>query len=141
MVLEISGLASRDDVYSRRDDLASTVEMAGLIDNLNITTDKKVEPCDAVKSLGLIIIDSKLRFRQHVNSVISKCYLALKNLYQSPGSYIQLNGGHYPEQRSVASYTSVTNRVSRTASPISPTTLSPATACGECASKKAAEKA
>nr|CAH7740110.1 unnamed protein product [Callosobruchus chinensis] len=33
------------------------------------------------------------------------------------------------EQRSVASYTSVTNRVSRIASPISPTTLSPATAC------------
>nr|CAH7766697.1 unnamed protein product [Callosobruchus chinensis] len=35
----------------------------------------------------------------------------------------------FSEQRSVASYTSVTNRVSRLASPISPTTLSPATAC------------
>nr|CAH7753243.1 unnamed protein product [Callosobruchus chinensis] len=35
----------------------------------------------------------------------------------------------FSEQRSVASYTSVTNRVSRIASPISPTTLSPATAC------------
>nr|CAH7740149.1 unnamed protein product [Callosobruchus chinensis] len=39
---------------------------AGLIDNLNINIDgKKVEACDSVKSLGLII-DSKLRFRQHI---------------------------------------------------------------------------
>nr|CAH7737293.1 unnamed protein product [Callosobruchus chinensis] len=35
----------------------------------------------------------------------------------------------FSEQCSVASYTSVTNRVSRIASPISLTTLSPATAC------------
>nr|CAH7754776.1 unnamed protein product [Callosobruchus chinensis] len=35
----------------------------------------------------------------------------------------------FSEQRSVASYTSVTNRVSRIASLISPTTLTPATAC------------
>nr|CAH7745717.1 unnamed protein product [Callosobruchus chinensis] len=35
----------------------------------------------------------------------------------------------FSEQRSVAIYTSVTSRVSRIASPISLTTLSPATAC------------
>nr|CAH7749368.1 unnamed protein product [Callosobruchus chinensis] len=35
----------------------------------------------------------------------------------------------FSEQRSIASYTSLTNRVSRIASPIFPTTLSPATAC------------
>nr|CAH7712834.1 unnamed protein product [Callosobruchus chinensis] len=40
-----------------------------------------------------------------------------------------LSKASFSEQRRVASYTSVTNRVSRIASPISPTTLSPATAC------------
>nr|CAH7767785.1 unnamed protein product [Callosobruchus chinensis] len=40
-----------------------------------------------------------------------------------------VNKASFSEQRSVASYTSVINRMSRIASPTSPTTLSPATAC------------
>nr|CAI5852316.1 unnamed protein product [Callosobruchus analis] len=56
---------------------------ADLTDSLNLTINgNKIQPCDTVKCLGLKI-DSKLRFRQHVNSIISKCYLTLKNLYQS----------------------------------------------------------
>nr|CAH7762173.1 unnamed protein product [Callosobruchus chinensis] len=43
--------------------------------------------------------------------------------------WIETPKASFSEQRSVASYTSVTNWVSGIASPISPTTLSPATAC------------
>nr|CAI5845686.1 unnamed protein product [Callosobruchus analis] len=57
---------------------------SGLIDSLNIAINgNKIDPCDLAKRLG-VIIDSKVRFGQHINnSIISKCYMALNNLYHS----------------------------------------------------------
>lgn len=51
--------------------------------NLNITLDGvRLPVVSNVKSLGLTL-DSKFRFREHVNKIIQKCYLALRNLFRN----------------------------------------------------------
>lgn len=51
--------------------------------NLNITLAGVRLPITTnVKSLGLTI-DNRLRYREHVNKILQKCYLALRNLYRN----------------------------------------------------------
>lgn len=51
--------------------------------NLNVNLDGvRLPVVTSAKSLGLIL-DSKLRYREHVTKLLQKCYLALRNLYRN----------------------------------------------------------